>query len=92
MENRMANAKKTMEEVADSMSGWCAGCGKRLELEDWKSPSVYVRNDGVQCLYLMCDPCVRAVHNREPGYEALLERVEKRADATAEIGNPKGAA
>lgn len=88
----MANAKKSLQEIADTMSGWCGGCGKRLEIADWKSPSLYVRNDGLQCLYMMCEPCVTAVHNKQPGYEALLERVESRANATAAIGDTQGTA
>lgn len=88
----MANAKKTLQEIANTMSGWCGGCGKRLETVDWKSPSLYVRDDGLQCLYMMCEPCVTAVHNKQPGYEVLLERIESRANAAAAIGDTQGIA
>jgi len=88
----MVNANDEMiEKAAATMSGWCAGCGARLEREAHKTIGLYVPDDGSgRGLYLMCDPCHNAVVTESEGYEKLLERVEQRVAAYAVIGDTKG--
>lgn len=88
----MVNANDEMiEKAAATMSGWCGGCGTRLERETHKTIGLYVPNGGgSRGLYLMCDSCQNAVVTESEGYEKLLERIEQRVAAYAAVGDTKG--
>ena len=88
----MANAEARIWDPAEPVSGWCGGCGKRLEREDKKTTGFCVLDNGIKGLYLMCESCMDIVKNDKPGHDAILERVESRIKAHAKIGNAKGTA
>lgn len=89
----MANAEKDWKKMAEFMSGWCAGCGTRLEKDTPKTLSVYVPDStSKQALYLICNPCCEVVVNHLEGYEKILERVEQRAKLYFAVDNTKGGA
>jgi predicted RNase H-like HicB family nuclease len=89
----MANVENDWEKAAENMSGWCAGCGTRLEKETPKTFSVYVSKDNTtKAIYLICDPCCDIVVSHSEGYEEILKRIEERAALHSAVGNAQGEA
>ena len=93
MESRMESVNDKLQKAAAGMSGWCGGCGIRLEYATPKIVGLYVPNDGgPKGLYILCEQCHTAITTNADGYEELLERVEQRMAAHVAIGNTKGSA
>ena len=76
-----------MESVKD-LSGYCAGCGERLEKENKKVVGVFKPRDlsKKEGIYLLCMPCFDIIQHDKEGKEARLNRVEERFKLHTSIG------
>lgn len=67
-------------ETVEDLSGYCAGCGGRLEKETEKTVGVFVPHvlSTQKAIYLLCMPCFASVQRGGEEGERRMKRIEQR--------------